>query len=73
MRRWEADIKQYEAGRELTFSVAQTNAQAVIHTKDMKMEAAKVQLATSMQKVASSWNAVSAQAQISGQVIQNIK
>lgn len=73
MRRWEADIKQYVAGRELTFSVAQTNAQAVIHTKDMKMEAAKVQMATATQKVASAWSAVSAQAQISRSVVQNIK
>lgn len=72
MRRWEADVKQYEASQELTFRVAQANAQAVQHANDARMEAAKVMLATSMQKVASSWSAVSASAQISGSVTQNI-
>lgn len=72
MRRWEADIKQYDAGKELTFRVAQSNATAVTHANDARMEAAKVQLATAMQKVASSWAAVSASAQISGSVQQNI-
>lgn len=72
MRRWEADIKQYEAGKELTFRVASTNALAVQHANDARMEAAKVQLATAMQKVASSWAAVSASASISGSVSQSI-
>lgn len=72
MRRWEADIKQYEAGRELTFRVSQANAVAVMHANDARMEAAKVQLATAAQKVASSWSAVNATASISGSVTQNI-
>jgi len=72
-RIWESNIKQYEAGRELTFRVSQANASATMHANDARMEAAKVQLATAMQKVASSWSAVSAQAQISGSVIQNIR
>lgn len=73
MRHWEAGIKQYEASRELTFRVAQANAQAVMHANDARMEAAKVQLATGMQKVASSWSAVSASASISGSVTQSIQ
>lgn len=68
MRRWEADIKQYEAGKELTFRVSQVNAEHVQHAANMKMEAAKVALATSMQQVASAWGAVNATASISGQV-----
>ena len=72
MRRWEADIKQYEAGKELTFRVQQANALAVTHANDARMEAAKVQLATAMQRVASSWAAVSASASIEGRVSQSI-
>ncbi|WP_103018169.1 hypothetical protein [Alicycliphilus denitrificans] len=72
MRQWEASIKQYEAGKELNFRVASANAQAVMHANDARMEAAKVMLATGMQKVASSWSAVSASASISGNVTQSI-
>ncbi|ADU99453.1 hypothetical protein [Alicycliphilus denitrificans] len=72
MRQWEASIKQYEASKDLTFRVASANAQAVMHANDARMEAAKVMLATGMQKVASSWSAVSASASISGNVTQSI-
>lgn len=65
MRRWEADIKQYEAGKELTFRVAKANADAVMHTQDMKLEAAKISLATQSQSVASAWAMVSADARVS--------
>jgi len=64
MRRWEADIKQYEAGKELTFRVAKANADAVAHAQDMKMEAAKISLATATQSVASAWQMVSASATV---------
>ena len=64
MRRWEADIKQYEAGKELTFRVAKANADAVAHAQDMKMEAAKISLATATQSVASAWQMVSASASV---------
>lgn len=64
MRRWEADIKQYEASKELTFRVAKANADATMHTQDMKMEAAKISLATNTQGVASAWAMVSASAQL---------
>ena len=64
MRRWEADIKQYEAGKELTFRVAKANADAVMHTQDMKLEAAKIALATQSQSVASAWAMVSASASV---------
>lgn len=66
MRRWEADIKQYEAGRELTFRVAKANTDAVMHANDARIEANKIGLATSAQQVASAWSMVSASASISG-------
>ncbi|MDR3066368.1 MAG: hypothetical protein LBV05_12815 [Comamonas sp.] len=62
MRRWEADIKQYEAGQELAFRVAKANADAVMHANDMKLEAAKISMATNTQQVASAWSMVSASA-----------
>jgi hypothetical protein len=72
MRRWEADIKQYEASTNITFQAAKINADAVMHANDARMEANKVGLATSSQRLASAWAMVSAQAQISGSVTQNI-
>ena len=66
MRRWEADIRQYQAGRELTFQVAKTNNDAIIHTNDARMEAAKVGLTTGAQQLASAWAMVGASASISG-------
>lgn len=62
MRRWEADMKQYEASQELSFRVAKSNADAVAHANDMKMEAGKITLATATQGVASAWSMVSASA-----------
>ena len=72
MRRWEADIKQYEAGTNIMLQAAKINNDAVLHTNDARMEAAKVGLTTSSQRLASAWSMVSAQAQISGIVQQNI-
>lgn len=72
MRRWEADIKQYEAGTNITFQAAKINNDAVIHTNDARMEAAKVGLTTSSQRLASAWSMVSAAASISGSVTQSI-
>ena len=72
MRRWEADIKQYEAGTNITFQAAKINNDAVMHTNDARMEAAKVGLTTSSQRLASAWSMVSASAQISGSVTQSI-
>lgn len=66
MRRWEADIKQYEAGKSITYQVAKANTDAVLHTNDARMEAAKVGLTTSSQRLASAWAMVSANASISG-------
>lgn len=71
MRRWEADIKQYEAGTNITFQAAKLNADAVLHTNDARMDAAKVGLATASQRLASAWAMVSASAQISGQATLN--
>ena len=72
MRRWEADIKQYEAGTNIAFQAAKINNDAVLHTNDARMEAAKVGLTTSSQRLASAWSMVSASAQISGSVTQSI-
>lgn len=72
MRRWEADIKQYEAGTNIALQAAKINNDAVIHTNDARMEAAKVGLTTSSQRLASAWSMVSAAASISGSVTQNI-
>ena len=66
MRRWEADIKQYEAGTNITFQAAKANTDAVLHANDARMEAAKVGLTTSSQRLASAWAMVSANASISG-------
>ncbi len=66
IRRWEADIKQYEAGENITLQVAKINNDAVLHTKDARMEAAKVGLTTSSQRLASAWSMVGASASISG-------
>lgn len=65
MYRWQSDIKQYEAGRELTFRVQKSNNDAIIHANDARMDAAKVMLGTGSQQVASAWSMVSASAAIS--------
>ena len=72
MRRWEADLKQYEASTSITLQAAKANADAVMHTNDARMDAAKVGLATSSQRLASAWAMVSASASISGSVTQSI-
>lgn len=65
-RRWESNLKQYEAGMNVTFQAAKINAEAVQHANDARMEAAKVGLTTGSQRLASAWSMVSASAQISG-------
>ena len=71
MRRWEADIKQYEAGQSITFQVARMNTDAVLHTNDARMEAAKVMLTSDSQRLASAWAMVGANASISGSATLN--
>lgn len=71
-RVWESNIKQYEAGTSITLQAAKMNTDAVLHTNDARMEAAKVGLATSSQRLASAWSMVSAAASISGSVTQSI-
>lgn len=65
MRRWEADIRQYQAGAQITFNVAKANADSITHANDARMEAAKVGLATGAQRLASAWAMVSADARVS--------
>lgn len=72
MRRWEAELKQYEAGTNLTFQVARANNEAAMHAKDAQLDAAKVNYTVAAQRVASAWSMVSTQAQISGGVNWNI-
>lgn len=72
MRRWEAGIKQYEAGKNIALQTAKINADALMHANDARMDAAKVGLATSSQRLASAWAMVSASASISGSVTQSI-
>ncbi|MEQ6307451.1 hypothetical protein ABN448_09575 [Delftia acidovorans] len=68
MRRWEADVKQYEASMNLTYQVARTNNDAVMHAKDAQMDATKVLYTVNSQQVASAWAMVGATASISGGV-----
>lgn len=72
MRRWEADIKQYEASANISLQTAKMNTDAAIQTNSARLEAAKIGLTTAAQRVASAWSMVSAQAQISGSVTQNV-
>ncbi|MBO9679573.1 MAG: hypothetical protein J7556_15125 [Acidovorax sp.] len=75
-RVWESNIRQYEAGTNITFQAAKANADAVLHTNDARMDAAKVGLATASQRLASAWAMVGTSASISGsatmQVVQQI-
>ena len=64
MRRWEADIKQYEASQSLTMQAAKANMDAVMHTNDARLRASEIAMTTSSQQVASAWSMVSASAQI---------
>ncbi len=66
MRRWEADIKQYEAGSNISLQTAKLNADVAIQSNAVRLEAAKIGLTTSAQRVASAWSMVSASAGISG-------
>lgn len=72
MRRWEADIKQYEASSTISLQAAKINTDAAIQTNNARLEAAKIGMATSAQRVASAWSMVSASASISGSVSQSI-
>lgn len=65
-RVWESNIKQYEAGTSITLQAAKMNTDAVLHTNDARMEAAKVGLTTSSQRLASAWSMVGTSASISG-------
>lgn len=66
MRRWEADIKQYEAGNNISLQTAKLNADVAIQANNARLEAAKIGLTTGAQRVASAWSMVSASAGISG-------
>ncbi|CAM4266454.1 Outer membrane protein TolC [Comamonas aquatilis] len=72
MRRWEADIKQYEASKNITLQTAKLNADVAIQANAARLEAAKIGLTTAAQRVTSAWSMVSASASISGSVNQSI-
>lgn len=71
-RRWEADIKQYEAGSNISLQTAKINTDVAIQTNNARLEAAKIGLATASQRVASAWSMVSTSAAISGSVSQSV-
>ena len=70
-RAWESNIKQYEAGKSITLQAAKMNTDAVLHANDARMEAAKVGLTTSSQRLASAWSMVGASATIQGTATMN--
>ncbi len=49
MRRWEADIKQYEAGYNISLQTARINTDLAIQTNNARLEAGKIGLATASQ------------------------
>lgn len=71
-RVWESSMKQYEAGQNLALQAAKINNDALIHTNDARMEAAKVGAQVVAQQVASALNIVNTSASISGSVSQSI-
>lgn len=70
-RLWEANISQYQAGQNITFTAARANAQAVEHANDAKLQAAQVEYTTSSQRLASAWAMVGASAEIRGSATLN--
>ncbi|KGG87581.1 hypothetical protein [Comamonas thiooxydans] len=72
MRRWEADIKQYEAGSNISLQTARVNTDLAIQTNNARLEAGKIGLTTAAQRVASAWSMVSTSAAISGSVSQSV-
>lgn len=72
MRRWEADIRQYEAGTQVVLQTAKMNNDMAIQTNNARLDATKIGLATASQRAASAWSMVSASASISGGVSQSI-
>ncbi|WP_314972818.1 hypothetical protein [Comamonas testosteroni] len=72
MRRWEADIKQYEAGSNISLQTARINTDLAIQTNNARLEAGKIGLTTAAQRVASAWSMVSTSAAISGSVTQSV-
>lgn len=72
MRRWEADIKQYEAGSNISLQTAKVNTDVAIQTNNARLEAGKIGLTTAAQRVASAWSMVSTSAAISGSVTQSV-
>ena len=72
MQRWSAEIKQYEASQNVMFQAQKINTDNWIHSRDVRVDAAKVGVATSAQQLASAWTMVSAQASISAGGSDNI-
>lgn len=66
-RVWEANMKQYEASATLTMQAAKINQDALLHTRNANLDAAKVGAQVTGQKVASAFNIVNTSATISGQ------
>lgn len=65
-RMWESNIKQYEASQNLTVQAAKINGDALMHTNDANMDAAKAGAQIMAQQVSSAFNAVATSASITG-------
>lgn len=70
-RMWESNLKQYEAASSLTLQAAKINSDALMHTNDARMEAAKVGAQVMSQQTASALSSVNTSAQISGTGAEN--
>lgn len=66
MRLWEANIRQYEAGMNIALQTEKATADAVVHTNNARLEAAKIGMTANSQRLASAWAMVSASASVSG-------
>lgn len=65
-RMWEASMRQYESAQTITLQAAKINTDALMHTNDARMEAAKVGAQVMSQQTASAFNIVNTSASISG-------
>lgn len=65
-RMWEANMKQYEAGKSIVLQAAKINSDALMHTNDARLDAAKAGAQVMSQQVASAFNIVNTSAAISG-------
>lgn len=71
-RMWEASVKQYEGSQNVMLQSAKINMDAMVHTNNAKLDAAKVGAQIFAQQVASAYNIVNTSASISGSASMSI-